>query len=256
MSRVEDRLRRDLRQIADRATPSPTAWEAIRTRIDSQEPAEEMEIIMLTDDQPTNRRWLAVGLAAAAAIVALVVGVAIATRDDDTEVSTAPSATEVSTAPSATEVSTAPSGTEVSTATSATEVTTASGATPMDALDAYIAAFNADDLDAVMALFADDALILNDPVSGNMVAQGIDEVREVQEAEMSFGESYEVTSVDSVGNTVTADVLYQTTSAGVCYEGTIEITVEQGKIVRWNNLAAGRNAAGRCRTASSQDTAD
>jgi hypothetical protein len=38
MSRIEDRLRPELRQIADRATPSPTAWDAIRSRIDSQEP--------------------------------------------------------------------------------------------------------------------------------------------------------------------------------------------------------------------------
>jgi ketosteroid isomerase-like protein len=222
MSRLEDRVRRDLGQIADRATPSPTAWEAIRTRIDSQEPAEETEIIMLTDDQPTTRRrWLTVGLAAAAAVVAVVVAVAIVTSDDDTEVSTVTSATEVSTAPSATEVSTAPS------------------ATPEEVLAAYIAAFNADDLDAVMALFADDAVVLNDPVTSRAVAQGIDEVREVQDAEMSLGESYEVLSVDSADNAVTFEVLYRTTDER-CFAGTIEITVEEGKIDRWNNRSVGR----------------
>jgi ketosteroid isomerase-like protein len=212
MSRVEDRLRRDLRQIADRAAPSPTAWDAIRSRIDSQDPAEETEVIMLTEEQPTRRRWLVPGLAAAAAAIAIVVGVTIFAQDDETEVSTA---------------------------TDATEVSVASDASAAEVFDAYIAAFNADDLDAVMALFADDAVVLNDPVTGNMVAQGIDEVREVQEAEISLGESYVVESVDSAGNTVTFDVVYRTTHP-TCYAGTGEVTVEQGKIVRWNNLAAGR----------------
>jgi ketosteroid isomerase-like protein len=213
MSRVEDRLRRDLRLIADRAAPSPTAWDAIRSRIDSQEPAEETEIIMLTEDPPTTRRrWLVLGLAAAAAVVAIVVGFAIVKSDDEAEISTASYATEVS---------------------------AATGVTPAEVFDAYIAAFNADDLDAVMALFADDAVVLNDPVTGNMVAEGIDEVREVQEAEISLGEYYEVVSVESAGSTVTVDVRYQTTTEE-CYAGTSEITVEQGKIVRWSNLAAGR----------------
>jgi ketosteroid isomerase-like protein len=162
--------------------------------------------------------------------VAVVVAVAIATSDDDTEVSTATSATEVSTATSATEVSTAPSATEVSTAPSAT---------PEEVLAAYIAAFNADDLDAVMALFADDAVVLNDPVTSRAVAQGIDEVREVQDAEMSLGESYEVLSVDSADNAVTFEVLYRTTDER-CFAGTIEITVEEGKIDRWNNRSVGR----------------
>jgi ketosteroid isomerase-like protein len=213
MSRVEDRLRRDLRQIADRAAPSPTAWDTIRSRIDSQDPTEETEIIMLTEDPPTTRRrWLLPGLAAAAAAIAIIVGVTIFAQDDETAVTTASDATQLS---------------------------TASDASPADVYDAYIAAFNADDLDAVMALFADDAVVLNDPVTGNMVAQGTDEIRQVQEAEISLGQYYEVLSVESAGNTVTVEVRYHTT-AEECYAGTGEITVEQGKIVRWSNLSAGR----------------
>jgi hypothetical protein len=218
MSRVEDRLRRDLHQIADRAAPSPTAWDAIRSRIDSQEPAEETEIIMLTEDRPTTRRRrLVLGLAAAAAAVAVIVGVTLVAQDDETEVTTASDATQVTTA------------------SDATQVSTASDVTPADVLDAYIAAFNADDLDAVMALFADDAVVLNDPVTGTLRAEGIDEVRDVQSAEISFGESYEVVSVDSVGNTATFGRRIRTPS-GRCYAGTNKVTVERGKIVRWDVL--------------------
>ena len=61
MSRLTDRLERDLGQIADRATPSTNAWETIRRRIDDQADEPEMEIIMLSPNQnepARTRRWL------------------------------------------------------------------------------------------------------------------------------------------------------------------------------------------------------
>jgi hypothetical protein len=83
MSRFEDTLRRDLRQIADRAAPSPDAWDSILTRIADQEPIQETEVIMLTENTIRTRRWPLV--AAAAAIVALIVGViAVVNRDGAT----------------------------------------------------------------------------------------------------------------------------------------------------------------------------
>jgi hypothetical protein len=96
MNRLEHRIERGLRQIADRAAPSPDAWNAIRTRIADQGPDTETEIIMLTEadtDIPTptrNRRW---PLVAAAAIFALVIaGIALVNDNGDNDQSPPPTA--------------------------------------------------------------------------------------------------------------------------------------------------------------------
>lgn len=87
MSRLDQRLRRDLRQIADRATPSPDAWQTIQTRIADQAPNQETEIIMLVENTTTPVRRRALVVAAAAAVLALVVGViALIARRDDAEI--------------------------------------------------------------------------------------------------------------------------------------------------------------------------
>jgi hypothetical protein len=88
MNRLEHRIERDLRQIADRATPSPDAWETILSRIADQEPDTETEIIMLTEAAPhSTRRWLLLGSAAAAVlavVVAAVIAFAINSDDEQT----------------------------------------------------------------------------------------------------------------------------------------------------------------------------
>ncbi|HYN32627.1 MAG TPA: hypothetical protein VES40_08385, partial [Ilumatobacteraceae bacterium] len=86
MTRFTDRVTRDLHQIADRSTPSSTAWDSIRTRIDEQtDQPPTMEVIMLSpdrNDQP-KRGWMLA--AAAVAGLALVGGLVFATtRSDDT----------------------------------------------------------------------------------------------------------------------------------------------------------------------------
>ena len=84
MSRFTDTLERDLEVIADRATPSPDAWAQIQSRIADQEPFQETEIIMLTENTLTRRRWPLV--AAAAAVAALAIGaIALVNRDDGIE---------------------------------------------------------------------------------------------------------------------------------------------------------------------------
>ena len=81
MTRFTERVERDLGQIADRATPSSTAWEAIRHRIDEQDTSEPtMEVIMLdpnrTHPPARSRTWMAV--AAAIAALALIGGLIVA----------------------------------------------------------------------------------------------------------------------------------------------------------------------------------
>jgi streptogramin lyase len=80
MTRFTDRVERDLGQIADRASPSSTAWEAIQHRIDEQDTTEStMEVIMLSPDrnQPSTRSRSWIYAAAAAAVVALVGGLIV-----------------------------------------------------------------------------------------------------------------------------------------------------------------------------------
>jgi hypothetical protein len=90
MTRFEDTLRRDLHVIADRATPSSDAWDSIRTRIVDQDPVQETEIIMLTDNTMPARRWPLV--AAAAAVIALAIGaiVSFGTGGDDEQIPSEP----------------------------------------------------------------------------------------------------------------------------------------------------------------------
>lgn len=84
MSRFDENFDRDLTVIAERVTPSPTAWEEIQQRIADREPTTETEIIMLTDNTTRTRRWPLV--AAAAAVAAIAVGaIALVNRDDGAE---------------------------------------------------------------------------------------------------------------------------------------------------------------------------
>lgn len=85
MTKFTERIEHDLSQIADRATPSSTAWESIQQRIAEQDSEPTMEVIMLNPDQkkpPTvSRTWMAV-----AAALVIIVGIgslfAVLNQDD------------------------------------------------------------------------------------------------------------------------------------------------------------------------------
>ncbi len=85
MSRFADRVGRDLDQIADRATPSSTAWDSIRTRIDEQTDEPDMEVIMLApdDSKATKRTWVTAGAVAVAAAVLVIIGIVALTGGED-----------------------------------------------------------------------------------------------------------------------------------------------------------------------------
>jgi hypothetical protein len=87
MSRFAQRVAGDLGQIADRATPSSTAFDSIQTRIAEQTDEPDMEVIMLTpeDNEVSERTWVKPGvIVAAAAAILIVVGiVAFNSSDDD-----------------------------------------------------------------------------------------------------------------------------------------------------------------------------
>ena len=57
MNRLSERVRRDLNVIADRATPSPTAWDSILSRIDAETDEADIEVVWRDpDDQESPSR--------------------------------------------------------------------------------------------------------------------------------------------------------------------------------------------------------
>lgn len=83
MSRFDERLERDLRYIADRATPSSTAWEAIQTRAAEQVDHPELEITMLKPNPKPDRPIRTWMLGAAAAVLLIVGGLYLALSGDE-----------------------------------------------------------------------------------------------------------------------------------------------------------------------------
>lgn len=91
MSRFTDRIETDLEQIAEQASPSSNAWQAIQQRMAEPDTTRTGEIIMLTADDTENeaiaspphrgRTWMAV--AAAVAIVAVAAGVLLSGGDEE-----------------------------------------------------------------------------------------------------------------------------------------------------------------------------
>ncbi len=131
MSRFSERLERDLRHIADKATPSSTAWEAIQTRIEEQADHPEVEITMLEPNPKPDHRIRTLILSAAAML--LIVGGLYAALGggDDSRLRIADTPTSTA-APATTTQSVADS---VDTPTSTTAPTTTQPVTNVDRIE-------------------------------------------------------------------------------------------------------------------------
>jgi hypothetical protein len=85
VNRLSERVRRDLNVIADRATPSPTAWDSILSRVDAQTDEADIDVVWRDpEDQESpsrKRNTLWVGVAASAVLI--TVGVVASTRGGD-----------------------------------------------------------------------------------------------------------------------------------------------------------------------------
>jgi hypothetical protein len=155
MTRFTDRVERDLAQIADRASPSSTAWEAIQHRIDEQDTTEStMEVIMLSpDDQPSTRSRSWIYAAAAVAAVALVGGlIAISSRDTDSVPANQPQVT----VPTSIDPDS-----ESNPEAAAAEDLPPTPAEALSAADEYFAANASGDFGELRALFTTDATFGN-----------------------------------------------------------------------------------------------
>lgn len=103
-------------------------------------------------------------------------------------------------------------------------------ADPGETIQAYIDAYNARDIDAVMALFADDAVITDHPFAG--VTEGTEAIRtlHVRDVEAAGGDdAYQISDLQVSGNTVTWNHVWNERCTGIGNEA----TVMDGAIVSW-----------------------
>ncbi len=87
MSRLKERLERDLREIAACARPSPSAWESISARLGDDEGSEVDVVLLPTHGVPKRRIWPAVTAAALVVVIGLIT--ALTRVGDDPSISPA-----------------------------------------------------------------------------------------------------------------------------------------------------------------------
>jgi hypothetical protein len=80
VSRLTDRLERDLREVAAGAHPSPSAWESIAARLGDDEGSEPGLVLAPAPGRSKRPVWPAI---AAAALVVIIGSIAVLTRVGD-----------------------------------------------------------------------------------------------------------------------------------------------------------------------------
>lgn len=108
------------------------------------------------------------------------------------------------------------------------------GTDPAAVIEAYVSAYNAEDIDAVMALFTEDSTIVGHPTLSDAV--GLDAIRllTIEDRQMAAeADPYAISNVQTDGDTVTWDHTW-TNDAGEdwCQEG-LSAVISDGTIVSW-----------------------
>lgn len=105
---------------------------------------------------------------------------------------------------------------------------------PASTIRAYIDAYNAGDIDAVMALFSDDSVIVGHPFASEQ--SGLAAIRNIQSMDISAAateNAYTISNVQVTGNTVTWDhIWFNRDGDRFCLDGHSAI-VEDGTILSW-----------------------
>ncbi|MGB9372528.1 MAG: nuclear transport factor 2 family protein [Jiangellales bacterium] len=104
---------------------------------------------------------------------------------------------------------------------------------PAAVIETYVSAYNADDIDAVMALFTEDSTMVG-AIVGEAV--GLDAIRQftIEDREMAAdADPYAISNVQTDGDTVTWDHTW-TNDAGEdwCMQG-LSAVITDGTIVSW-----------------------
>ena len=116
---------------------------------------------------------------------------------------------------------------------------------PATVLADYVEARNSGDVDAVMALYAEDAVVNDHPLDPDGVATGADAIRALEEqvpAVQGSGDGIELVDMEVSGNTVLfssrffygADGTRSGGSAGCAGSVRNSVTVEDAKITLWD----------------------
>jgi len=108
---------------------------------------------------------------------------------------------------------------------------------PAAVLAAYEDARNAKDVDALVALYADDAVVIGHPLDGDKLAEGVDEIRALErQVPMYMGANgfTEFRTIEVSGNTATFKQKF-VNNAGACFSDNDTgkgntVTVVDGKI--------------------------
>jgi hypothetical protein len=101
-----------------------------------------------------------------------------------------------------------------------------------------VQAFNAHDIDAVVALYADDAVVTGHPLAEGPTAEGAQEIRALTVEDMGAANTYEVRDVETTGNSVSFVHLWYPDNG--CYAGTNRMVIENGKITEWEMITNSR----------------
>ena len=107
---------------------------------------------------------------------------------------------------------------------------------PAGVIEDYTAAFNAGDIDAVMALFSEESVLSGHPFGIGFESTGLSAIRALQVerlGETTREDALTNSNVEVTGNTVTWDqVLTSDGGAQFCIQGHSAV-VEDGKILTW-----------------------
>ena len=113
----------------------------------------------------------------------------------------------------------------------------------LDTIAAYVEAYNAGDIDGVMALFSEESVVSNSPLDPQVdgQSQGLAEIRSLHRADMTSaaGENaYTISNVQVSGNTVSWDhVWVNNVGTEWCAQGHSAV-VEDGIILSWTFAGA------------------
>jgi len=109
------------------------------------------------------------------------------------------------------------------------------GSAPSEAINAYIDAYNAGDINGIMTLFTEQSVITGHPFGFGGVT-GIEAIKSLQEMDLRVAateNAYTISNVQVVGNTVTWDhVWIKVDGHSSCKQGNNAV-VENGKIISW-----------------------
>jgi hypothetical protein len=98
---------------------------------------------------------------------------------------------------------------------------------PADTIEAYIDAYNAEDIDGVMGFFSEESVVIGHPYAAE--SRGLEEIRTIQTEDVKLGVTYTISNLEVTGDTVTWDHAWGGQS---CVEGHLAV-VQDGTILSW-----------------------